>query len=80
MTQPPVTVTYTLEEVLGQLHQKLDRIDTKVDDLRKEVDTQFDHLQADIVEIKMGQIRMEGDMKTLESQFKGDMNTQGKLT
>ncbi len=60
MTQTPVTVTYTLEEVLGQISQKLDRMDTK-----------FETLQKDIVEIKVGQTRLEGELKALETEVRG---------
>jgi len=83
MAQPPVTVTYSLEEVLGQISQKLDRLDNKVEDLgedmdhklaefRKDVDAKFDHLQQDIVELKVGQTRMETEIngigKRLDTQ------------
>jgi len=68
MTQESVKVTYSLEEVLGQINQKLDRMDDK-----------FDNLQKEIVEIKVGQARLEtelkGDIKTLESELKGDIKT-----
>jgi hypothetical protein len=40
MTQAPITVTYSLEEVLNQISQKLDRMDTKfehkLDEIRKD--------------------------------------------
>ena len=66
MTQPPATVTYSLEDVLGQIIQKLDRMDEK-----------FDSLQKDVTEIKIGMVRLEselkGDIKALESELKGDI-------
>ena len=37
MTQSPITVTYSLEEILS-------RIEGKIDDLRKDVDSRFDSL------------------------------------
>ncbi|NEQ69721.1 MAG: hypothetical protein F6K21_30365 [Symploca sp. SIO2D2] len=68
MTQNPVTVTYSLEEVLGQIIQKIDRLDGKVESLQK-----------DVVEIKIEIVRLEsefkGDIKTLESELKGDIKT-----
>jgi hypothetical protein len=66
MTQSPITVTYSLEDVLEQVIQKLDRLDEKVENVRKEV-----------VEIKIDLVRLEselrGDIKSLESQMKGDI-------
>jgi predicted nuclease with TOPRIM domain len=53
MTQSPVTVTYSLEEILGQINQKLD------------------NLQKDVTDIKIGQTRLEGEVKTLETDLKG---------
>ena len=76
MTQSPVTVTYTLEEVLGQLNQKLDRIDTKVENLGKEVDHKFENLRNDVDikfnHLQVSQVRVEGEIqaigKRLDSQ------------
>jgi uncharacterized protein Yka (UPF0111/DUF47 family) len=57
MSQTPVTVTYSLEEVLKQINQKLD------------------NLQKDVTDIKMGQAKLEaelkGEIKTLETKVDG---------
>ncbi|NES22775.1 MAG: DUF4164 domain-containing protein [Symploca sp. SIO3E6] len=50
MTQDSVKVTYSLEEVLGQINQKLDRMDEKFESFRKDVDDKFDDLQKDVDE------------------------------
>ncbi|NEP55505.1 MAG: hypothetical protein F6K31_00395 [Symploca sp. SIO2G7] len=72
MTQDPVTITYSLEEVLGQVIQKLDRMDDKFESFRKDVDDKFENLQKEIVEIKIGQVKLEselkGDIKALENE------------
>ena len=41
MTQPPATVTYSLEDVLGQIIQKLDRLDDRFNE-------KFDSLQGEV--------------------------------
>jgi chromosome segregation ATPase len=64
MTQAPVTVTYSLEEILGQINQKLDKIDDR-----------FDTIEKEITEIKIGQTKLEGEMKTLSTEVKGEMKT-----
>jgi len=71
MTQDSVKVTYSLEEVLGQINQKLDRIDEKFESFQKDVDEKFDNLQKEIVEVKIGQVRLEGEIKNLEVEVKG---------
>ncbi len=57
MSQSPVTVTYSLEEVLKQINQKLD------------------NLQKDVTDIKIGQAKMEaelkGEIKALDEKVNG---------
>ncbi|NER00472.1 MAG: Bdr protein [Cyanothece sp. SIO2G6] len=62
MTQPPVTVTYSLEEVLGQVIQKLDRVDDKLETFRKDVDDKFETLRKD-VDDKFETLRKDVDDK-----------------
>ncbi|MGK7877959.1 MAG: hypothetical protein AB4426_33020 [Xenococcaceae cyanobacterium] len=68
MSQTPLTVTYSLEEVLGQINHKLDRIDEKFE-------TKLDTLQQDVTEIKIGQAKLEGEIKRLEIELKGEIKT-----
>ncbi len=65
MTQTPVTVTYSLEEVLGQVLHKLDRLDEKFDGLRKEVDEKFDGLRKEVVEVKIELVKLEAGVKAI---------------
>ncbi|NET58607.1 MAG: hypothetical protein F6K47_21370 [Symploca sp. SIO2E6] len=82
MTQDSVKVTYSLEEVLGQISKKLDHMDEKFESFRKDVDNKFEsiqknvddkfeNLQKEVVEIKIGQVRLEGEIKNLEIEVKG---------
>ncbi len=48
----PVTVTYSLEEVLKRLEDKLDNN-------QKEVNQKLDNLQKDVTDLKVGQARLE---------------------
>jgi hypothetical protein len=66
MSQTPVTVTYSLESVLEQINQKLDRLDEKFE-------AKLDNLQKDVTDIKIGQTRLEGKLETLESELKGEI-------
>lgn len=58
MTQNPITVSYSLEEILGQLNQKLDRVDDKLGSLQKE-----------IAEIKVGQARLETEVQGISKRL-----------
>ena len=59
MTQTPITVTYTLEEILGQIQKTLAKI------------------QEDITELKIGQVRLENELK---GEIKaGDLKLSGEI-
>lgn len=47
MSQTPITVTYSLEKVLGQINQKLERFQDKLD-----------KLQEDVTDIKIGLVKL----------------------
>jgi hypothetical protein len=62
MSQTPITVTYSLEEILGQISQKLDRLQNDVTEINvrlakveTKLDTEIGVLKADIKEIKGSQ-------------------------
>ena len=64
MTQTPITVTYSLEEILGQINQNLANINQKIA-----------KLQEDVNELKIGQVRIEnelkGEIKVLDTKIDG---------
>ena len=66
MTQTPITITITLEEILGQINTKLDKIDQRIE-----------HMQDDITELKIGQVRLEnevkGEIKALDAKLTGEI-------
>lgn len=68
MSQSPINVTYSLEEVLKQINQKLDNLDAKFT-------TKIDNLQKDVTDIKIAQAKMEaeirGDIKALDEKVNG---------
>jgi hypothetical protein len=62
MTQTPVTITYSLEEVLKQINQKLDRLQTDVANIRiglakveTKLDIETEVIKADLKELKGSQ-------------------------
>lgn len=38
MSQTPITVTYSLEEVLGRIERKIDKLDERMDKLDEKID------------------------------------------
>ena len=62
MTEP-ITVRYSLEEILKRLESKIDKIDEKIDNM----DERIGHLEV-------GQAR-SGDIKSLDIKFTGEIKT-----
>lgn len=48
MSQEPITVTYSLEQILGEIKQELAKTNQKLDNLQK-----------DVTDVKVGQARLE---------------------
>jgi predicted nuclease with TOPRIM domain len=71
MTQNPTIVSYTLEEVLGQINQKLDRLQEDITDLKTEQTKLQGEFQAFKTEIK-------GDLKSLGTELKGEIKSLEK--
>jgi predicted nuclease with TOPRIM domain len=75
MSQTPVTVTYSLEEVLGQINQKLDNLQKDVTDIKigqtrleGEVSTLETELKGRIDKLEA---ELKGEIKALEIEVKG---------
>ncbi|KYC37377.1 hypothetical protein WA1_48110 [Scytonema hofmannii PCC 7110] len=51
MSQSPITVTYSLEEVLKQINQKLDNLQKDVNDFRTETKVAIESVKGDIKNI-----------------------------
>lgn len=63
MTQSPITVTYSLEEILGDIKQSI-----------KEVNQKLDNLQKDVTDIKVGQAKFEAEIKGDIKAFDGKVD------
>ncbi|MEA5511303.1 Bdr protein [Crocosphaera sp. UHCC 0190] len=74
MSQTPITVTYSLEEILGQINSKLDKLDDKFEDkfeqLENKVEAKFEQLD-DKFETKFEQLenKFETKLDKLDEKF-----------
>jgi chromosome segregation ATPase len=59
-----ITIEQDLKEILAKLDQKLDG-------LQKNIDQKFESLQKDIVDLKVGQTEVKGEIKTLGERING---------
>ena len=72
MTQTSETVTYSLESVLTRIESKIDNLqrdmDQKFDSLQRDMDQKFDSLQKDVNDLKVEVTEIKGDIKTLDQK------------
>ncbi len=72
MTQTSETVTYSLESVLTRIESKIDNlqrdVNQKIDNLQRDMDQKFDSLQKDVNDLKVEVTEIKGDIKTLDQK------------
>lgn len=72
MTQTSETVTYSLESVLTRIESKIDNlqrdVNQKFESLQRDVDQKFDSLQRDVNDLKVEVTEIKGDIKTLDQK------------
>ncbi len=84
MSQSPITVTYSLEEILKQINQKLDNLDTKIDSKIDNLDAKFtakidklgekvEHLTVEVATVKTKIESLENDVKDLKNTQKNQI-------
>lgn len=79
MTQTSETVTYSLESVLTRIESKIDNlqrdVDQKFDSLQRDVDQKIDNLQRDMDQ-KIDNLQKDvNDLKVEFTEIKGDIKT-----
>ncbi len=79
MTQTSETVTYSLESVLTRIESKIDNlqrdVNQKIDNLQRDMDHKFDSLQKDVNQ-KFDTLQKDvNDLKVEVTEIKGDIKT-----
>ncbi len=64
MSATPIQITTDLSQVLERIEQKIDRLDQKFE-------TKLDNIQKDVTDLKVGQVKLEGEIKALEVKVDG---------
>jgi chromosome segregation ATPase len=78
VTQSPVTVTYSLEEVLKEINQKLDTLKENVSDFRTETKVAIETIKGDINSLDE---KLSGQINSLDEKLSGQINSlDGKLS
>jgi chromosome segregation ATPase len=62
MNESPITVTYSLEEVLTRLENKLDK-------RFEQIERKIDHIQEDITELKLGQVKLTEKVEGMNNRL-----------
>ncbi|MGK7956693.1 MAG: hypothetical protein AB4063_15805 [Crocosphaera sp.] len=73
MSQTPITVTYSLEEILKEINGKLDKIDekfeTKLDKIDEKFETKFDKIEERLTKIEVGQAEIKTEIKGINKRL-----------
>jgi hypothetical protein len=77
-TGPKTTISYTLEDILDRLEQKIDRqfaeVNLKIDKQSAEVNKQFAEVNQRLGKLEIGLVELSGEIKILDEKF----NSVGK--
>ena len=72
-----------LESQIKQLDSKIDKIDNKFESQIKQLDNKFeqkfDSLRDDVIDLKLGQTKIEGKLETLDTRIKNVETITGKV-
>ncbi|MFM6475711.1 MAG: hypothetical protein ACKPGH_19835, partial [Dolichospermum sp.] len=66
MTTNPPTLTYTLEEILSRLDQKIEKQFAEVNQKFSEVNKKLETIDGRLNKLEIGQAELSGEIKTLE--------------
>lgn len=73
MSQTPITVTYSLEEILKEINGKLDKMDekfeTKLDKIDEKFETKFDKIEERLTKIEVGQAEIKTEIKGMNKRL-----------
>jgi predicted nuclease with TOPRIM domain len=67
-TTPKTTVTYSLEDIL-------ERIENKMDARFEKVDSQLTEMNQRLTKLEVGQAELSGEIKALDERLSGDIKT-----
>jgi chromosome segregation ATPase len=86
MTTNPPTLTYTLEEILSRLDQKIEKqfteVNQKLAEVNQKMDKQFtevnqklENIDSRLNKLEIGQVELSGEIKTLDKKLSGEIKT-----
>ena len=86
MTTNPPTLTYTLEEILSRLDQKIEKqfteVNQKLAEVNQKMDKQFtevnkklETIDSRLTKLEIGQAELSGEIKTLDEKLSGEIKT-----
>jgi peptidoglycan hydrolase CwlO-like protein len=71
MSQTPISVTYTLEQILGDIKDSVKEVNRKIDTL----DGKIEHLQRDINGLQVELTSVKADIKALDTKIETGLET-----
>jgi predicted nucleic acid-binding Zn-ribbon protein len=68
-----VTIEQDLKEYLDQKFSNFEERFDKIDQRFDKIDQRLEKMQGDITDLKIGQTRLEGEIKRVEGELKGEI-------
>ncbi|MGB5594310.1 MAG: hypothetical protein WBM32_07765 [Crocosphaera sp.] len=69
MSQTPITVTYSLEEILQDINSKLDKMDEKFEAKFEKIETKLDKIEERLTKLEVGQGEMKTELKGINKRL-----------
>ena len=79
MSESPITVTYSLEEILKDINGKLDKIDEKFEAKFDKIEAKFDKIELRLTNLEVGQTKLNTEVENLKEEVRDIKNTQNSL-
>lgn len=77
MSNTPIQVSYSLEQVLTRIEGSMDDFRHEITQKFQETNQKLDDLQKDVTDLKVGQARLEADVSTLKEDVR-ELKTSNK--
>jgi hypothetical protein len=78
-TTPKMTVTYSIEDILARIEDKMEarfeKIDRQLERLESKMDTRFAEVDQRLNKLEVGQAELSGEIKALDERLSGQIQT-----
>jgi archaellum component FlaC len=74
-----IPVELDLKDILLKIENQIQQLDHKIEKLDHKFEQKLDTLQKDVIDLKIGQTKIEGKIETLDARIKNVETITGKV-